>query len=170
MIYDLTIGGQTKRSKLGAHQVQIDWDKVPETAQQFIIKYGLRQYIADGMAGAESEADAKAGVADRTRKVLEADFARTKGEPGFAKADTEETRAVKLAKQFIRDSLKAQNATAPKEAIDEAARALVESDPVYKKEAKKQLKAEADSKEAASTSSEGNSIIAGLLASVAGVK
>lgn len=146
----LTIGGDTKRSKKGKHPVKIDWNALPDASQFFIINYGLRQYLADGMAGAETEAEAAAAIAERTRKLTEADFSRTRGE-GTSKPDTVDVRALRLAKEFLRNRLKEANQTVEKDKIAEAAAKLVEtSTPMdWKAEAKKQLDAEAKTRESA---------------------
>jgi hypothetical protein len=121
----------------------------------------LKQYLADAMAGAESEAEAHDSVKGRVAKLLAGDLSRQRGD-GTAKPDTLEGRAIKLAKAFIRDQLKAANAKAEKEQIDEAAKELVKDDPKWTKEAKTQLDAETSMK--AETSDAATSIIAGLLA------
>lgn len=145
-VIELMIGGKTKRSTTGQHPVKIDWNNLPDASQEFVIKYGLKQYLADGMAGAENEATAKAGVEARVKKLLEADFTRTSGE-GLSAPDTEDGRAMKLAKSAIRAALKAKNSAATKEAIDAAARKMVDGNEKWKAEAKKQLAAEAKAKE-----------------------
>lgn len=164
-VFELTIGGDTKRSSKGKHPVTIDWDALPDASQEFVIRYGLKQYLADGMAGAEDEAEAKAGVAERKRKLIEADFSRTRGE-GSDKPDTVDTRALKLARAFIREKLKAANAQADKDKIAEAAKALIEADESFRKEAKKQLDAEAKSKE--NLGGAADAVLADILAAAAG--
>lgn len=158
---ELVIGGNTKRSRTGQHPVSIDFDALPEASQSFIVSYGLKQYLADGMAGAESEADAKAGVEARVAKLQSGDLSRARGE-GTAKADTVEGRALKLARDAIRASLKAANQTADKELIAEAAKEFVKTDPSFMKEAKKQLDQEAKAKETLSGSDALSAIMAKL--------
>lgn len=140
MTIQLTIGSTSKRSRFQPLPVEIDFAALPEKSREFVTLYGLKQYLADGMAGAESQDEAHNGVRERIRKLVEADFSRSRGEE---RPDTEETRALKLARQFIRDKLKAANQTAEKEAIADGARKLVESQPKWKIEARKQLEAEA---------------------------
>lgn len=159
-VQTLTIGGNTKRSKLGQHKVEIDFDALPQASKSFVIAYGLKQYIADGMAGANDETDAASGVSERVRKLKEADFARTRGES--TNVDSVEQRAIKLAKAAIRTALKAKNAKADKEQIDTAAKAYVERDPQWKLKAKEQLDFEATLAEQV-TNEEEDSILADLL-------
>lgn len=160
-IINLVIGGKTKRSNTGQHPVSLDWNALPDESQAFVIAYGLKQYLADGMAGKETEADAKAGVEARVAKLLAADFTRTRGE-GNAKPDSVEGRALKLARAFIRAKLKSANKTAEKEQVDAAAKKLVETQPKWKVEAKSQLDAEAATN-AALAEDESDDILADLL-------
>lgn len=160
-IYALVIGGQTKRSTNGTHPVNVDWNKLPDNAQDFIVKYGLKQYLSDAMAGASSESDAKAKIEARLAKLVSGDLSRTKGE-GSDKPDTEQGRALKLAREAIRNMLKAKNKTATKEQVAEAAKKLIEAKPAYLAEAKKQLAAEAKSKEALAADDEAD-ILADLM-------
>lgn len=158
---ELVIGGNTKRSRTGQHPVSVDFDALPETSKAFIVSYGLKQYLADGMAGAETEADAKAGVEARVQKLQSGDLSRQRGE-GASKADTVEGRALKLAREAIRASLKAANQTAEKELIAEAAKEFIKTDESFMKEAKKQLDQEAKAKETLSGSDALASIMAKL--------
>jgi len=137
---ELTIGGNTKRSRTGQHPVKIEWDKLPEAAQDFIVKYGLKQYLADGMAGAENEADAKSGVESRVAKLLSGDLTRAKGET-VTRTDTPEGRALKNAKAAIRQAMKEANISQKEmgEAIAEAAADYVKNDPTWIEEAKAEL-------------------------------
>jgi hypothetical protein len=137
-VYNLTIGGNTKRSTLGQHPVEINWDQVPEEARQFVIKYGLKQYLADGIAGAENVQAAKEGVAERVRKILEADFQRTRGEGG-AKPDTVEGLALKLAKDAVRAKAKERKVKLEKEQVEAAAKAWVDRDPKFLEMAQEEL-------------------------------
>lgn len=142
MIINLTIGGNTKRSKLGQHEAVIDWNQVPDEAQAFIIRYGLKQYLADGIAGAETVEDAAEGVKERVRKVLEADFARARGE-GSAKPDSVEVRALRLAKDAVKAKAKAGNVKLDKEQIEETAKAWIAASPKFTKQAEAELAAAA---------------------------
>lgn len=140
-IIALTIGGATKRSTLGQHAVEFDWDAMPDTSKDFIVRYGLRQYIADAMAGAENEADAKAKIEARATKLRSGDLARTKGEAKDA-PDSVASRAIKLATATIRAALKAANAKADKEVIKAGAAELVRTQPKWTEDAQAQLDAE----------------------------
>lgn len=102
---EMQIGGATKRSKYTPKAVSIEWDKLPPASQDFVIRYGLKQYLADGVAGAEDQAAFDAGVDERLGKLTSGDLSRTKGE-GKAKPDTELGRAQKLAKESIRAKIK----------------------------------------------------------------
>lgn len=146
--YELTLGGKTKRSTLGTHTVQVDWDALPEPSKDFAIRYGLRQYLADAMAGAEDEADAKAKVDARLAKLVSGDLTRTQGSGGLNKPDTVDTRAAKLARAVIMSALKDANQKAEKDVITAAVKAMVEGDPQYKEMAAQQIKAETGMKTA----------------------
>lgn len=159
MIYDLVIGGQTKRSTSGQHEVKIDFDALPDASKEFIVRYGLKQYLADGMAGASNVVEAEAGVTSRVAKLKSGDLSRVRGE-GKTAVDSTEQRAIKLAKAAIRAAIKAKNGSATKEAIDEAAKKLVTTQPKWLTDAKKQLEMEAKSGE--------DMDLGELLASVAG--
>jgi hypothetical protein len=163
-IYELSLGGQTKRSRITPFARKVEWNGLPDVSQDFIARYGLKQYLADAMAGASDQADAEAKVDARLAKLVSGDLSRTKGEGGD-KPDTEQGRALKLARAAIRDMLKAKNKTATKEQVAEAAKALVEKNPKYLAEAKKQLAAEAKSKEAL-VDDETADILADLLSEV----
>lgn len=143
----MTLGGATKRSKVTPFERKVEWNGLPDVAQEFIVRYGLKQYLADAMAGATEQSDAEAKVDARLAKLVAGDMSRAKGE-GFDKPDTETGRAMKLAKAAIRDALKAKNKTADKDAISDAAKKMVDTQPKWMAEAKKQLKAEADAKQA----------------------
>lgn len=134
----LTIGGNTKRSRTGQHPVEVDFDALPEESRAFIIAYGLKQYLADGMAGATTEAEAKAGVDERLRKLAEADFRRTRGEAG--PTDDEATLAKQIAREEIRTALKAKGVKLPKERVGELVDKLFERDETrLRKEAAKRI-------------------------------
>ena len=115
----LTIGGKTARSKYEPKQVTVDFAKLPQASQDFIIAYGLKQYLSDGVAGVESQLEFDNGIIDRMKKLDSGDLTRTRGE-GKAKPDTETGRAQKLAKEAIRAKIKAASAevtTEQREAI-----------------------------------------------------
>lgn len=160
-IIALEIGGKTKKSRFAVKAVSLDWNSLPDASQAFVIRYGLKQYLQDAMAGAESEAEAHTGVDDRVAKLVSGDLARTKGE-GVRRPDTVESRTMALARDFIRKALKDANATADKDTVNEAAKALAEGDPSFKKLAEKQLAEEKTVKEGGNDAAK--SIIAGLLA------
>jgi hypothetical protein len=145
MTIQLTIGGNTKRSTLGQHPVSIDWDKLPEASQAFIVNYGLKQYLADGMAGAENEAAAKAGVETRVNKLVTGDLSRARGE-GKDAPDTVTTRARKIIRALIVAKAKAKGIKTEAEQIKAAVDAVM-SDEVkaapYMEQAKKELDAQA---------------------------
>lgn len=142
MQFDLTIGGKTARSKTGQHAASINWNEVPDEAQEFIIRYGLKQYLADGMAGAENVQQAADGVAERVRKIMEADFARARGEPS-SKPDSIEARALKIAKGKVRDTAKARKVKLDKDQVQAAAEAWLKRDPTQFMElAAKEIEAE----------------------------
>lgn len=157
----LTLGGATKRSKIVPFERTVTWDGLPDNAQEFIVRYGLKQYLADAMAGATEQSDAVAKVDARLAKLMSGDLSRTRGE-GSDKPDTETGRALKLAKAAIRAKLKEANKTADKDAVNAAAQNLVDAQPKWLKEAKKQLEAEAAAN-AALAEEEGDDILADLL-------
>src|SRR5690606_30458800 len=144
--YTLMIGGKTKRSRFAPREVTIDFTKLPEESQTFVIRYGLTQYLADGAAGAESQDAFNEGIAARQTKLANADFRRASGEP---KADTETTRALRLARAAVRSAAKAKGIALDKEKVAELAEKAVESNPEYRAEAKRQLAAEAKAAEKA---------------------
>lgn len=137
---ELVIGGNTARSKTGQHPVNVEWDKLPDASKDFIQRYGLKQYLADGMAGCENVADAKAGIEARVAKLLSGDLTRTKGEASI-KTDSPEGRALKNAKAAIRQAMKEANISQKDmaEAIAEAAQAQVANDPTWLEEATAEL-------------------------------
>lgn len=144
---DLTVGGKTKRSNNGQHTVTIDWENLPDESRTFIVRYGLKQYLADGAAGAANHDELVSGVTARMEKLAKADFARTRGD-GPAKPDTEERITLRLLKEAIRAAAKAQNVTLPKEKVEEAAKALAANAEHPRtveavKEAKRQMAAKA---------------------------
>lgn len=147
-VIQLTIGGNTKRSKLGQHAVEINWDELNADVQDFVKRYGLKQYIADGMAGTVNVQDAAAGVAERVRKLVEGDMGRTRTE-GSAKADSVEVRALKLARAKVRDTAKVRKVKLEKEQVEAAAKAWFERDPtMFLELAQKELEAEAATRDA----------------------
>lgn len=139
----ITIGGTTKRSTNGQHTISVDWENLPDESRAFIVNYGLKQYLADGAAGAADNAALVEGVDARVKKLLVADFSRTRGE-GAAKPDTEERIAIKLAKEMLRAVAKAKGATLDKDKLAEAATTFLASDHEKAKailaEAKRQMK------------------------------
>jgi len=144
---ELTIGGTTKRSNNGQTTVSVDWENLPEASRSFVIAYGLKQYLADGAAGAQSNDELTQGVAERLRKLETADFVR-KG-TGVERGDTESTLALRFAKDAIKAACKAQNMAAPgKEKLGEMAKGLVASNPKYTADAKKELERRAKAAEA----------------------
>jgi hypothetical protein len=144
---NLTIGGTTKRSNNGQTAVEIDWENLPQASREFIVAYGLKQYLADGAAGAQSHDELVQGVAERVRKLETADFQR-KGS-GAERGDTETTLALKFAREAIRAACKAQNMAAPaKEKLAEMAKGLIESNPKYRKDAQAELARRAKATEA----------------------
>lgn len=157
---DLTIGGTSKRSKIAPFTRSVDFDALPEASRAFVIRYGLKQFLADGMAGETEQANAESGVDARIAKLLSGDLSRSRGEREIV--DTVESRALKMARAAIRDKLKAANVTAEKEKVAEAAKALVASQPKWKAEAKKQLDAEAAAK-GALADAETDALLADLL-------
>ncbi len=148
----ITVGGKTKRSNNGQHTVAVDWDNLPAESRAFVITYGLKQYLADGAAGAGSNAELVDGVNARAAKLANADFTRTRGD-GPAKPDTEERIALRLAKELIREAAKAKNATLDKDAVEAAAKTFLASDHEKAKailaEAKRQISAKAKVNESA---------------------
>jgi hypothetical protein len=145
MIYELTIGGNTKRSTTGQHPVKVDFDKLPDASKEFVIRYGLKQYLADGMAGAANVEEAGNGVKARMAKLESGDLTRTRGE-GKEAPDTVETRAIKLIKAAIRTQMKAKNVKADKDAINDAAKKVLADEKKgqpWRDKAKKQLDDEA---------------------------
>lgn len=107
-MFNLTIGGKTTRSKFTQKEVAIDFDALPDASKDFVIKYGLKQYLADGVAGAESQADFDAGVQEREAKLLSGDLTRAKGE-GKGPIDNVATLAKKLAREEVERAAKEQN-------------------------------------------------------------
>jgi predicted lipid-binding transport protein (Tim44 family) len=159
---NLSIGGKTARSKYEPKAVAVDWENLPDASRQFVLLYGLKQYLADGTAGAESQDDFNAGIDGRLAKLVSGDLSRKTGERD-AKADSPEGRAFKLAKEAIRaritNARKADpkaDINATKEAIDAAAKAWVEKDPKWLKEATRQLE------EAKAAASDADTLLADL--------
>lgn len=141
---ELTIGGQTKRSKYQPKTVTVDWASLPPASQDFIVRYGLKQYLADGVAGAESQADFDAGVEERLGKLKSGDLTRTKGD-GAKRPDTETGRAQKLAKDAIRAKIKAAGLeTTPEQREEIFSKFFADEEKMkpFVAEAKRQLAAE----------------------------
>jgi len=147
MTQAITVGGKTVRSSNGQHTVEIDFAALPEASQAFVVTYGLKQYLADGAAGAENHDQLVEGVNARVEKLLSGDLSRARGE-GKVAVDSETGRALKLAKDAIRLKAKAAKVTLPKEKVAAMAETLVEKDGSYRKEAKRQLAAEATMRDA----------------------
>lgn len=102
----LTIGGKTARSKFTPATVEVDFAKLPEVTQAFIIEYGAKQYLADGVAGAESQVEFEEGIATRLAKMAAGECGvRTKSERG--PTDDPETLAKKLARDAWNVAMKA---------------------------------------------------------------
>lgn len=160
----LIIGGKTKRSRW-TKEVVVGFDDLPEASREFIIRYGLKQYIADGTASAETEAQFVGGIETRIAKLKAADFTRTRGETK-AKPDTETSRATALVRAEIKKRLAAANLTADKDKIAEAVKAVMDSETArepFMAEAKRQLAQEAKM-------SAPDDVMAGLLAELVGAK
>lgn len=141
---ELTIGGQTKRSKFAPKAVAVDFAALPQASQDFIVRYGLKQYLADGVAGAESQEDFNTGVEERLGKLKSGDLTRTKGD-GAKKPDTETGRAQKLAKDAIRAKIKAAGLeTTPEQREEIFAKFFADEEKMkpFAAEAKRQLAAE----------------------------
>jgi hypothetical protein len=169
MTMQLTIGGNTKRSKLGTFDVELpDFDVLPEKTRDFVIAYGLKQYLADGMAGAADRDAAQEGIDKRTAKLLEGDFTRTRGD-GAGKVDSVDQRALKLIRQMIRDKAKAQSVKLDKEQVDETAQTYLDSPKgqQYRDIAQRQLDEERAIQNEPDED-EGDDILGNLFSSVAG--
>ena len=119
------IGGQTKRSKFTPKSVEIDFEKLPQGSTEFLLAYGLKQYLADGAAGAQSQSEFDEGIAARLDNVKKASFARARVERG--PSDDTETLAASLAKQEIRRRAKAKKVELSKDRVDELAKQARES-------------------------------------------
>lgn len=142
----LTIGGNTKRSKTGQHSVEVPLALLPAESLAFVIRYGLKQYLADGMAGATTEAEAAEGIAARMEKLAKADFSRTRGESG--PTDDVATLAKRIAREEVQTKVKAHGVKLPKERMAEIVAALFERDEKrLRTEAEKRIKARNDAVE-----------------------
>lgn len=142
----LTIGSTGAKAKYKAATVNLDLATLPAESIVFALRYGLKQYIADGTAmdkDLASQSGFDAGVADRVRKLLEADFKRTSGGERGPRTDTPEGRARKLAATAIRKHLKDNGLEAEAKAVNEAAAKQVENNPKWLVLAKQQLADEA---------------------------
>ena len=158
---NLTIGGTTKRSNNGQTTVEIDWENLPGDSRDFIVTYGLKQYLADGAAGAASHDELVQGVAERVRKLQEADFRRASGEP---KADSAMTLALRQARAVLKAKAGDAFKSLPKEKVDAAVKAMVERDPAFLKEAQAEIARRAKAVDAFT----GDDLIQNLLADMAG--
>ena len=106
----------------------------------FVIRYGLKQYLADGMAGALNADEAKTGVDARVAKLLAADFTRTRGESG--PTDDVATLAKRIAREEVQTALKAKGVKPGKEKVAEIVEALFTRDEArLRKEAEKRINA-----------------------------
>lgn len=114
--YTITVGGSTKRSKFAPATVSVEFDKLPEASREFIIRYGLKQYLADGVAGVETQDEFNAGVTERTTKLEKGDLSRER--KASAKVDDETGRTIKLVREMIRGKIKGANLKVEKEAFD----------------------------------------------------
>lgn len=90
---------------------------------EFVVAYGLRKYIADGAASSKTADEFTQATDERIRKILEADFARTKSEPG--QTNDPEVLAAQLSRADYRAAIKAKGGdTAAKyKALDADAKA-----------------------------------------------
>lgn len=139
----LTVGGNTKRSKFTPKAVTLD---VPEASADFLLRYGLKQYLADGVAGAETQDDFDEGIQARVDKVLTSDFARAKGEGKGT--DTIETRMRKIVRQKVLAVAKARNMKLDAEQVATAVKTFLEKNaPSIRAQAEMQLAAEAKAAE-----------------------
>jgi hypothetical protein len=137
---NLSIGGATKRSKFTAKAVDIDWDALPEASKSFAINYGLKQYIADGVAGALDQVDFDEGIAARIANLSSGDFSRKGGEGGFAPTNDPKVLGRKLAAQEVRERVKASGKVFSKEQVAAAIEKLFTSnEEKYVKEAQRQI-------------------------------
>mgnify|MGYP000261035465 CR=1 FL=1 len=151
-------GGRKRRAKAGEaekapfakFQTVTVWNDLPDVSKAFLIEYGLTQYLNDGGAGAETDAEFEAGIKSRQDKLLVGDFSRTKGERE-AKADTLAKRILKVAKAAwaariagLTETQAAAFKALAKEAQDKAREAwLAKNAEAHKAEAERQLAAEA---------------------------
>lgn len=165
--FDITVGSTGKRNKIGTFTVPVAWDALSDEVQIFIIKHGLKQYLADAAAGVTDRSDAEARIKAKLAKLVSGDLSRSRGE-GPSRPDTVDSRALKMARDHIRTLLKEANEKADKEAIAEAAKLLVAEEPKWKKEAKAQLDREAQLKAEPTEAASG--VIASLLAKAKAAK
>lgn len=78
-----------KTFTFGAHEVkaEIDFASLPEKSQQFLIEYGLKQYLGDGAAVSKDDGDTEAkrdqlkadGVSDRIKKLWDGTVSQRNG-------------------------------------------------------------------------------------------
>ena len=122
--FALTIGGATKRSKAGSYDVNVDFDGLPAASQQFLIAYGIKQYLADGAAGTTTNEDLKAGVDERLTKMKEGTV-KTRTSSGKGPSDNVDVVAKQLATRLIRDKAKAKGVTLTKEKLAELVEKLL---------------------------------------------
>lgn len=111
--FTLTIGGTTKKSRFTPVPVTINWADLPDEAKAFAIQYGVKQYLADGGAGAKDQAEFAEGVQERLAKLESGDFSRAKGERQAS--DSVEVVAKQVARERIDAVLKAKGVKPDKE-------------------------------------------------------
>lgn len=121
MAIQLNIGGDNARSKFKAVPTTIDWDKLPQASKDFIVRYGLKQYLADGTVKAETQAQYAEAISARVKKLNDADFSRTVGQSG--PTDDPETEGRRLAHNDVLDFMKENGIKADKDAVKKASEA-----------------------------------------------
>lgn len=119
MAIQLNIGGDTAKSKFKAQSVSIDWDKLPQASQDFVIRYGLKQWLQDGTVKAETQSQFAECIEARMTKLKAADFSRTVGQSG--PTDDPETEGRRLALVDIQEMMKTAGIKADKAKVKEAA-------------------------------------------------
>lgn len=138
------IGGATKRSKFAPVTVEVDFTTLPQASQDFLVAYGIKQYLADGVAGAESDQDFNEGVAARLAKMKDGTVGVRGSGEGKGPTDSVEVLARQLARQAINAALKAQGIDKPEaEAMNAAITQLLASDngAAFRTEAATQIEA-----------------------------
>lgn len=162
-ILQIKVGGETTKSRFQPVTVGIDWDKLPEASRDFVIRYGIKQWLADGTVGEKVTTQATFTEAINTRKgKLEAgDFSRTRGESG--PVNDPETLAGQMAKAIVVDAFKDQGKKLPeKEQLAKVVAAyFAKNKAALVKDATAQIKARKD-RAAAILEGEGDDILAAL--------